>query len=247
MQHQHANAFKPENLTPPFRWAPIPSEDFPMPDTPTIANSPASPKNGAANEAIEAAKSAADTAAVEAAKSAADTAARRAKESARVAEVVADKSAQASQAAAQANTEILRTQIETAHQAVRSGLEAGVRSFEGLTQNWSRTFGVGAANPELAAKSAQNVRAVSQASTALAKGAQDASRAWFELTQKTVRTNFEALGQFATVRSVHELMALQSNLVRDSLRQAIESGEEIARVSTNAIREATRAIQPQAA
>jgi hypothetical protein len=184
-------------------------------------------------------------AATEAARAAVDTATKQAKEGARAAEAVADKTAEASRAAAKANSEILRTQIETAQQAVRSGLEAGMRSLEGLTQNWTRAFGAATPNPDLADQSARNVQAVSQASTALAKGAQDASRAWFDLTQRAVRTNLEAMGQFASCRSVQELITLQSNLVRDNLQQAIESGEAIARASSDAIREATRAIHQQ--
>jgi hypothetical protein len=206
-----------------------------MPDPETTANTPGS-KNvgGAAAAASEAARSAS---------AAIDASARQAKDSARAAEAVADKTAEASRAAAKANSEILRTQIETCQQAVRSGLEAGMRSLEGMTQNWSRAFGAAAPNPDLAEQSAINVQAVSQASTALAKGAQDASRAWFDLTQKAVRTNLEAMGQFASVRSLQELVTLQSNLVRDGMQQAIESGEAIARAQGEAIREATRAIQ----
>lgn len=182
----------------------------------------------------------------EAARTAADAGVRQAKESARAVEAIADKTAEAGRAAAKANSEIVSTQIETAQQAMRSGVEAGMRSLEGLTQNWTRAFGAAAPNSDLAEQSAQNVQAVAQASTALAKGAQDASRAWFDLTQRAVRTNFEAFGRLASCRSFQEVATLQSNLIRDSLQQAIEGGEVIARASSDAIREATRAIQPPA-
>ncbi|CAN7440989.1 phasin family protein [Phenylobacterium sp. LjRoot225] len=166
-------------------------------------------------------------------------------ESARAAEAVADKTADASRAAAKANTEILRSQFETAEQAVHSSLEAGARSIEGLSQTWTRAFGVGNPNPVLAEQSAQNIQAVSRASSALAKGAQEASRAWFDLTQKTLRMNLEAIGRFAGCRSVQEVANVQSTLLRDNLQQVIESGEVIARTQSSAIQEATRAIQPQ--
>jgi hypothetical protein len=182
---------------------------------------------------------------MEAAKASADTGARQVKEGAYAAEAAANKAAEASRAAAKANSEIFRTQVETAQQAVRSSLEAGMRSLEGMTQNWTRAFGAVPPNPDLAEQSARNVQAVSQASTALAKGAKDASQVWFELSQKAVRTNLEAFGQLAGCRSVHEVMALHSNLLRDNLQQAIESGEAIARASTDAIHEATRAIHQQ--
>lgn len=184
-------------------------------------------------------------AAVEAGARVADASARQAKEGARAAEAVAEKTAEAGRAATKANSEILRTQLETAQEAVRSSIEASVRSFEGMTQNWTRAFGGAASNPDLAEQSARNVQAVSQASTALAKGAKDASQVWFELTQRAVRTNLEALGQLASCRSVQEVVALQSNLLRDNLQQCIEGGEAIARASTDAIHEATRAIQTQ--
>jgi hypothetical protein len=180
-------------------------------------------------------------------KSAADAANRATREGAKTAEAVSAKAAEAAAAAAKANTDILRTQAETAQAAMRSGVEAGVRSFEGLTQSWTRAFGFAAPSAELAETSARNLRAVSQASTALAKGAQDASRAWLDLSQKTVRTNIEAMGKFAQARSIPELMAVQTNLVRDSLEQAVASGEEIARAATEAIRQATHALQPPAA
>lgn len=189
----------------------------------------------------------AGAAALDAARAAADAGARQAKDGARAVEAVANKTAEASRAAAKANSEILHGQIETAQQAVCSGLEAGMRSLEGLTQNWTRAFGATAPNPDFAEQSAQNVQAVSQASSALAKGAQDASRVWFDLTQQAVRTNLEAFGRLASCRSMQEMMMLQSNLLRDNLQQAIESGEAIARASSDAIREATRAIHPQAA
>src|SRR5439155_24099350 len=108
---------------------------------------------------------------------------------------------------------ILRTQFATAEQALRRTVETGVRSVEGVTRAVTRAFGVSQPNSELANQSAQNVRAVSQASTALAKVAQDASSAWFELTQKTVRTNLEALSQLASCRSLQEVVNVQSNLI----------------------------------
>jgi hypothetical protein len=185
-------------------------------------------------------------AALEAARAAADAGVRQVKNGVRAADAVADKTAEAGQAAAKANSEILNSQIETAQQAVQSGLEAGMRSLEGMTQTCMRVFGAATPNPDLAEQSAQNVQAVSQASNALAKGAQDASRLWFDLTQRAVRTNLEAMGRFASCRSMQELMTLQSNLMRDNLQQAIESGEAMTRASSEAIREATRAMQPQA-
>jgi phasin family protein len=201
-----------------------------MAETPTSASTPAPKGVITPADPVEA-------------KSFSEAAARPAKEAAKAAEAVSAKAAEAAAAAARANSDILHRQAETAQSAVRSGLEAGVKSFEGLTQSWTRAMGL-TPSVDLAETSSRNLRAVSQASTALAKGAQDASKAWLELTQRTVRTNIEAMGQFAQARSMPELLAVQTNLVRDNLQQAIASSEEIARLSADAIREAARAIQP---
>ncbi|CAN7250632.1 phasin family protein [Phenylobacterium sp. LjRoot225] len=184
--------------------------------------------------------------AAEAARRVANAGARQAKEGLRAAETVADKSAEANGAAAKANSEILRIQLETAQQAVHSSLEVGIRSFEGLTQNLTRALDVATPNRDLSEQSAQNVQAVSKASSALAKGAQDASRAWFELTQKTVRTNLQAFGRLAGCRTLQDVAALQSNLLRDNLQLVIESSDIVARTQSDALKEATRAIQPRA-
>lgn len=204
-----------------------------MADTPDPA-APTATKGGASPVALEAARTAADAGA------------RQAKESARAAEAVVDRTAEAGRAAAKANTEILNSQIETAQQAVRTSFEAGLRGLEGLSQNWTRAFGVATPGGDLAEQSAQNVQAVAQASSVLAKSAQDASRVWFDLTQRAMRTNLEALGRLASCRSFQEVATLQTNLMRDNLQQAIESSEVIARASSDAIREATRAIQSPA-
>jgi phasin family protein len=127
-----------------------------------------------------------------------------------------------------------------------AGVETGVGGFEVLTNAWTRTFALADQGAELMKTSSRQIQAMSDASGALAKGAQDASHAWLELTQKTMRTNIEAIGKLARARSLPDLIVAQSDLVRDSLAQAVAAGEEIVRVSSTALREANRAIQPAA-
>lgn len=201
-----------------------------MADTPTPGNTNTSPKNNPAASAEDAGRRAAETA----------------EKTARAAEKVAEKTAEASQDAVRANSEIMRRNIETAQDAVMAGLETGMKSVEGLTQTVSRAFGVVSPNTELAEQSAQNVRAISQASTALARGAQEASRAWLDLIQQGVRTNLEALSDLTGCRSMQDVVALQSRVVRQNLQRAIDSGQTIARTSTQAMEEANRAIQSAA-
>jgi len=244
-----------------------------MPETP-ISSGASAPKTGAANESFEAGK-AATSAAVKSVKETAKVAEDAGEKTARTFATTAEKipetgtaalekiaetneraieaavavgetAAKAPVEAAAAGAEVLGMQAATVQSAAASGLETGVKSLQGLADSWSRTVGLGAPGADLAESSSRNLKAVSQASTALAKGAQDASRLWLELTQKTVRSNIEALGQVSQVKTLPELFALQGKLVRDSLEQAIATGEEIARLSSGAIREATLAMRPTA-
>lgn len=178
--------------------------------------------------------SAASAEAIEAGRRAAEAAERQTEKAARVAEQVIDKTAEASEETVRA--------IGTAQDAWRASLEAGARSVEGLSQTMSRTFGIAAPDGELAERSAQNVRAISQASTALAKGAQEASRVWFELVQQGLRTNLEALSELAQCRTMQDVITVQSQVMRRGLERAVDGGQTIARSSAQAIEEANRAL-----
>jgi len=157
---------------------------------------------------------------------------------AQAAETATNRTAEAQQDAARANQEFLSSNLETARDALRSGVEASAHAFETVTTSLARTFGMAAPNGEVAEQTAQNVRAVSQASTALARGAQEASRAWFGFIQQASRANLEAMSQFAKCRSMQDIVAVQSDLARASLQQVIDGSETIARSTSAAVQEA---------
>ena len=185
-------------------------------------------------------------AAAQPAREAADQAQRQAEGGAKASKTVIEKTAEAGQEALQANQDILRTNIETAQSAVRSAMDDGVRNISHLRTAFWRAAGVTEPNEALAEQSARNVRAVSQASSALAKGAQDAVRTWVDLTREGVRRNVEAVGRFAGCRSVQDLAATHSELIRDHLQNVIDGGQAIARTSTAAMEEANRAMRAAA-
>lgn len=95
---------------------------------------------------------------------------------------------------------------------------------------------------ELAGPTAQ---ATSLASTALAKGGQDAACAWLELAANTMHTNLEALSRLAQCRSWSEMISIQSNALQANLQQAVEYGEALARASTLAARRTAQVLGEQ--
>jgi hypothetical protein len=92
-------------------------------------------------------------------------------------------------------------------------------------------------------RSAMNVRAVSQASTALAQHLQEASRAWLGLVQQTARTNLEAMSRLATCRTPKDFIALQANLARDNLQLMMEGQHLIAESTISTVQKASCVMQ----
>jgi len=117
-----------------------------------------------------------------------------------------------------AGSEIALNGAETARQGVESGLNSTVHTFKRVTDQFTQLLGfAGPQSEELARRSSQNIEAVSQASSVLAKGAQEISREWFDAMRERVENNLEAMNRLAGCRSLQDLVTVQSEIVRDGL------------------------------
>jgi hypothetical protein len=145
---------------------------------------------------------------------------------------------------AKANAVGLGTSLAAAGQAVQAGLKMADSTLQGVADTIGRTLGLGdqRAN-ELADQSAANMRTVSEASITLARGAQQASREWFDFAQHGMKAQLEAATRLAGCRSAQDLIAMHSELWRESFQRTVEAGQTIARTSLKAIEDAERAIQ----
>jgi phasin family protein len=130
---------------------------------------------------------------------------------------------------------------------VESGLNTATQTFQRVTDQFTKVLGfTGPQAEELARRSSENLQAVSQASTVLARGTQEVSQEVFGLIQDRMTKNIEAASRIASTRSVQDFVAVQSDLVRDGLQQVIDTNKRIAEVSLRTADEAARAIQAQA-
>src|SRR4051812_16805500 len=84
------------------------------------------------------------------------------------------------------------------------------------------------AGPALICERAQ---AVTQASTVLARGAQEVSHELFGAVQERMTKTIDAMNRIVGVRSVQDFVAVQSELARDNLQQVIETNRRVAEVS----------------
>jgi phasin family protein len=138
-------------------------------------------------------------------------------------------------------------QAETVRDAMEFGLNNTVKNFQKAADQFTEAVGfAGPQAEELARRSAQNVEAVAEASTILVKGAQDISREWFELMQERMAKNLDAMSRLASCRSLHDLVAVQSDIARDRLGHNVESSRRLAAVSARVAEEAAQVIQFQA-
>jgi hypothetical protein len=148
----------------------------------------------------------------------------------------------------------LRAGVEGAQTLVRTMQEAVQNSFGAVSDMARRSIdqsvqlfnSPGGDASDLAGQATENLRAVAQSSTALARGAQEVSREVFELSQKRLQTNLDGLNQIARCRSWADLMAAQSALMRGNLEQTLNNSRRLAELTIQMADEATRTVTVQA-
>jgi phasin family protein len=140
---------------------------------------------------------------------------------------------------------LARRTAETARENVRSSMNTAAQGFQSLTEQFTHLTGLADAE-NLTRRSLENTKAVSEASAVLARGMQEASQLWFGLAQERLRKNVEGFSRLASCRSPQDFIAMQSELARDAMQQAVETGRQIGQVSVRVTDEAAGIIESQA-
>jgi hypothetical protein len=152
---------------------------------------------------------------------------------------VIDEAAQAGEQAA--HVDGFEHETETAQGMLEVGLNAATqRMTDQVTQVLSLD---GSEAEEQTHRASQNLQAVTQASTVLARGFQEASNEVFRSAQNRLTKNMDGLNRMAGCRSVRAVVAAQSELMRDNLQLTIDTNRRIAELSVRIADEATGAIR----
>lgn len=130
---------------------------------------------------------------------------------------------------------------ETGKKLLQDGIETASKQAREVSDRLTRTLGFSGQDSErLARQSKQNMEAVTRCGTVLNQALQDASRNWFELTQKQWQRNLDGLNKLARSQSLQEFTAVQSELVREGLQNMVQDSRAIAETSLRAVDEASK-------
>ena len=182
----------------------------------------------------------------------------------------ASKAAQASRrtmdesgkAASQIAEHAARAQEQMAHRAadagmrgagivkatIETGIESAVHSFERISDHF--TSAMGFAGPEaekLAARSRENLDAISQANSVIIKGVEDLQHQWMMIAKDAFARNFDAIARVGECRSIQDLAAMQSQLWRENMSRVIEGGRKAAEIVAKTSEEAADRVRLQQA
>src|SRR5215210_3685975 len=168
-------------------------------------------------------------------------------EAARTARTVTDETARVGEQTARAGADVFRRGTETVRDNLQTGLNTATQTVQRMTDQFTKVLGFnGPQSEELTRRSSQNLQAVTQASSVLARGAQEVSQEVFGLVQDRLTKNIDAVNRIVGTRSVQDFVAVQSDLARDTLQQVIDTNKRVAEVSLRIADEAGRIIQDQA-
>ena len=144
--------------------------------------------------------------------------------------------AEGAQVMARTMQEAVQTSLSTASELARLSTDQAMQLFN-TRKGDSRSLGD---------ETSRNLQALAQSGTVLARGVQDVSREWFELSQKRLLKNLDGLSSLAQCRSVPDFMAVQTSLIRDNLEQTLDNSRRMAELTRQLADEASRIVTAQA-
>jgi phasin family protein len=143
--------------------------------------------------------------------------------------------ADGAQVMARTMQEAVQTSFSTASELARLSTDQAMQLFN-TRKGDSRSLGD---------ETSRNLQALAQSGTVLARGVQDVSREWFELSQKRLLKNLDGLSSLAQCRSVPDFMAVQTSLIRDNLEQTLDNSRRMAELTRQLADEASRIVTAQ--
>jgi hypothetical protein len=148
----------------------------------------------------------------------------------------------AAERTARTGADVLQRNSEQIRQTFEAGSDVAARIAERAFGQFARVFGVvtGENAQHTTRQSARNMESILHSSAILADGVQTISREWLTFAQNRAERNMERLEALTSCRSVQDLIAAQTDLVRDHLEDLLQTTKRVAEVSTRMVDEAVQ-------
>jgi hypothetical protein len=168
-----------------------------------------------------------------------DTARRTAEQTSRIGQAAAEQTTRIGQAAAEAGDEVARAgahllqqNAETLQNAWRSGLDMATAVMGRSTDELRHTLGFsGNEAQEATERSARNTETILYTSTAATKLIGGMSQEYFEFVRHQIENSVNRMNELWRCRTPHDVAAVQSDLVRETVGSVLESSRRMADMS----------------
>jgi hypothetical protein len=135
---------------------------------------------------------------------------------------------------------------QTAQEVVQTSVGAASEVAQRTADQVTQVFGtVSERAQKLTERTSETLRTAAQTGTAVARGMQDASGAYFDMVQERMRTNVEGLNALVSCRTLPELLQAQGSLLRSNMELTLANSRRLAELSTRLAGNATRAVPDQ--
>ena len=151
-----------------------------------------------------------------------------------------------------------RSALEAGERATRTGADLMQHNAETMRRMWqsalqmvsqmggrpsediARMFGLSGEELRQAnEQSSRNVDAIVESSAVLTQGLDGISREWLEFARKRIEQNMNRLNDLARCRTPQQLVAVQSEMLRDNIEDLLHSSRRVAEFSARLAEEAT--------
>lgn len=140
--------------------------------------------------------------------------------------------AEAGEEVAQASSHLLQQNTEMLQNSWRFGVDMATAMMGRSTDQLGRTFGLTGNEAQRAAeRSVRNAEAIMYSTTAVAKGMNGASREYFDFVRQQIERSMDRTNELLRCRTLHDLAAVQTDLMRDTISSALDTSRRMADLS----------------
>jgi hypothetical protein len=155
--------------------------------------------------------------------------------------------ADAGEHVAQVGADVFRHNTEAVQNAWRSTMELATMATQRSADQFVRAFGLsGNESQEATQQAARNVEAMAQSSGALAEGMSGITREWFDFVRDRMDKNLERLDELWHCRTPQDVVAVQSELLRENVEGVLQTSRRVAdasvKLADNASRKMTETV-----